>query len=689
MAVRRVVMLTLTICAFRQASAGNTSPISKVIDMLSELKVKRETEGKVAQRLFEETASMCSARSKELEYEIKTGGSDQAELEASIADETAMLMAVDSKVEELATNIAKDELDLKSATEIRKREAADFTAQEKELMEVTTTIERASGVLERDMQKNSASFLQQKKDITSVAQALNMLVDATGISTAEGKRLITLVQSFQKTQSSDDDADAGPGGPDPAAYEGKSSDIITILEKLLAKAEAKLSELRSDETSARHNFKIMKQSLSDEVSLAHRDMDAAKKNKADMKERKAIAEGELKTTIQDLKSDTEALHDLKQVCIAKFQEFEASKKSRTEEIKALKHAMSIMSKMVTGINSVTYGVNHFESFLQGSIVSRTDLANFEAVRFVRDLARKVNAPALAQLAFQMAAAMRSSNAQDQFAKVRGLITDMIAKLQAEAEAEAILKEHCDKELAITGAKKIEKSAEADSLRTKIDQMSSHEAKLRNEVAALQSEVAEILGFQGEIDNLRKEENDEFKRNKEELEQGLEGVKLAIKILQDYYAKDETREHASEGSSIVSLLEVIESDLSKEITEITATEDAAVAAHRIQTKQNQVEKKMKEKDIKYKQKEAAELARQIAQAKSDLEGVQNELSAVLSYWAMLQKQCIAKPETYEVRCARRAAEIAGLREALKILEEQTAFLQRHAHNRKKLPVAGKK
>jgi len=102
----------------------------------------------------------------------------------------------------------------------------------------------------------------------------------------------------------------------------------------------------------------------------------------------------------------------------------------------------------------------------------------------------------------------------------------------------------------------------------------------------------------------------------------------------------------------------------------------------------MEKKTKEADIKYKLKEAAELAQKLAGAKSDLEGVQNELSAILSYWAMLQKQCIAKPETYEERRLRRLAEITGLREALKILEEETAFLQKPTHNRK-LRGAGKK
>merc|ERR1719506_1660218 len=66
--------------------------------------------------------------------------------------------------------------------------------------------------------------------------------------------------------------------------------------------------------------------------------------------------------------------------------------------------------------------------------SGADLAKAEAVRFVRDLARKTKAPALAQLASRMSSAMRLSAAAgaDPFAKVKGLITEMISTLEAEA-----------------------------------------------------------------------------------------------------------------------------------------------------------------------------------------------------------------------------------------------------------------
>merc|ERR1712217_48014 len=89
----------------------------------------------------------------------------------------------------------------------------------------------------------------------------------------------------------------------------------------------------------------------------------------------------------------------------------------------------------------------------------------------------------------------------------------------------------------------------------------------------------------------------------------------------------------------------------------------------------VTKTMKDQDLKYKTAEVKSLAKAVAELSSDKDTLSSELSAVNEYYAKLKDRCIAKPETYEERKARRQAEINGLKEALNILESETAFVQR--------------
>merc|ERR1712137_993867 len=125
-------------------------------------------------------------------------------------------------------------------------------------------------------------------------------------------------------------------------------------------------------------------------------------------------------------------------------------------------------------------------------------------------------------------AMHSGSA-DVFGKVKGLIADMIEKLEAEAEADATHKAYCDKELAESNQKKADKEGEIAKLSTKIDQMQARSAQLKSEVAGLQKALAELAAAQAEMNKMRAEENAAFKTNKADMEQGLEGVKLALKI----------------------------------------------------------------------------------------------------------------------------------------------------------------
>merc|ERR1719265_2699803 len=94
-----------------------------------------------------------------------------------------------------------------------------------------------------------------------------------------------------------------------------------------------------------------------------------------------------------------------------------------------------------------------------------------------------------------------------------------------------------------------------------------------------------------------------------------------------------------------------------------------------TQENKITKATKDQDVKYKSGEAAGLDKAVAELTSDRDTASTELNAVLEYLEKLNDRCIAKPETYEERKRRREAEIAGLKQALAILEGEAAFMQR--------------
>merc|ERR1719498_968750 len=281
--------------------------------------------------------------------------------------------------------------------------------------------------------------------MTSLVQSLSTVIDAAGFTDRDQKRLVALVQAQQE--------DEEPGAPAAAVYKTHSTDIVGVLEDLKEKAETELSEARKAESNSKHNYEMMKQSLEDQTADDNKNMNAEKSAREAAKQDKATAEGDLANTKKELAEAEKSLQTANTDCMTVAADHEATVAARNQELNVIHTAEKILKDSTSGAASQTYSMLQVAASSQ--MKSRADLANSEVIALVKKLARDHHSAALAQLASRIAVVVRygGKNGADPFAKVKGLISDMIAKLEKEAEAEATEKAYCDEQMAKTEAKK--------------------------------------------------------------------------------------------------------------------------------------------------------------------------------------------------------------------------------------------
>jgi len=676
------------------ANEVQSNPLGQVFELMSALEGKIVKEGEAEAKAFKEFFSWCDDASQNLNYEIKTSQTNKEKLEAKIGELTSDADVSDSKIEELAAAVSAADGELSEASAIRSKEHADFAASEAELVDAVDTLDRAISIVSTEMSKNPAALAQiDTSSMSTLMKSLSVVVDAAGFSTTDSKKLMALVQSKQG------DEDTEMGAPAAATYKSQSGGIVDVLEDLKEKAEGELSDARKAESNAKHSYNMMKQSLDDQMAADSKDLDEQKSAKAAAQEEKATAEGDLSVTIKDLQNSQESLGTANTDCMTTAADHEATVAARTQELQVIATAKKILKDSTSGAEGQTYSLLQTSAFSQLS--TRADLANSEVINLVKKLAREQHSAALAQLASRISAVVKYGGkaGDDPFVKVKGLISDMIVKLEKEADSEATEKSYCDEQTAKTEAKKAELESDVAKLTSKIDRAAAKSSGLKADVKQLQGELAALAKQQAEMDSIRSETHASFSTAKSELTEGLTGVRKALGVLRDYYGgaaamlqKDSTNfmqqpakpeEHAAAsgaGGSIINILEVCESDFATNLAKEETEEADAAADYDKTTQENKVTNALQSQDVKYKTQEAVSLDKTISEFSSDRDTTNNELSAVNEYYGQINERCIAKPETYESRKGRREAEISGLKEALSILEGEAAFLQRRHHMR---------
>lgn len=657
--------------------AEKANPVGRVLDLLSKLYNTVVADGEVEQKQFEKFAEWCEDQSKNRQNEIETGERQESDLKASIEKANADISVLNARIDEISKTVSANEHDLKGATDIRAKEHETFKKEEAKLADTVSTLRRAQQVLSRQL-SHGGSFAQASQAFKDLTSSLKVIMDASIFSTTNTKQLKAFLQGGSEEE--------GVDAPEVRAYESHSNGILDILADMQDKAEGMLDETRKTEVNARHAYELLAQSLKNELSVQNEDLSATKTQLFSASEEKGASEGSLSTTQKDLAEDRKYVKELSVNCQQRAVDAEISQKSREEELKALAEARKIIEESVGGAAGRQY-----RGFLQvnsNQVAQKSDEVFEHVAQKIKALGKEEHNFMLTQLAGQIRSAV-SMNA-DPFEKVKGLIKEMITRLLVQANEEATHKAFCDKETSKNEAKRNKLQAEVNKLTTRIEAATVGATRLKQEIAELQAAISDISKSQKNIDEMRAGEHNEFIKAKADFEQGLEGIRGALRLLREYYqnggasllqteqkATPTTSTHSKNIDSaggIISILEVAESDFARSLAEAQAAEDDAVAAYDKTTQENKVSSATKKTNVAGKEKEVQHLEQQIGNASSDRSGSQSELQAVLEYLEKLRPQCTVVPESYDQRKARREQEIEGLKQALNILENEVAFAQ---------------
>jgi len=676
--------------------------LQKTVQLIGRLQKRVTRDGDQEDAAYNKYRRWCDESSGAKQNEVKALLKEKARLEANIELAETSEKASIVKIDELSAGASKAERKLEVFASDRKEEMANFHSTEEALMEALGTIDRALGLLKKEMQAGaSASLLQATLDtpgLEGALMALGAVVDAAG--GPEGERVQLLASLLQSQQEGQEGDSAGEASDKPQAGSRTDWDILEVMQDLKDDCNDELRKIRLREANAQHNYERLKEATLTQAKDLGKEMEEEKSDKAAAVEKGAHGKQDLLVVLATLKKTQESLKDVQDTCLRTASDHEQSAEARKEELKALAQAKKIIQSTMASSKvsaSAAAAAASAASFLQTARGTSAAAADAEALRkrsrtavaLVGHLAVEQGSAELAQLAERLKAQVHAKGAP--FAKVRSLMEGMLAKLKSEASQESKEKEYCDHELSKTMKKHEELADGKEDLKGKIAEGTSASAILKAQVKDLQGELAVLSKQQLDMDAARQSSHETYISAKADIEQGLAGVRSAIDTLREYYAADDsdasllqTEDGASEeldqpaapkkfqkststGNSIIGLLEVCMSDLAQSLSKEEAEEQDKDDEYQKLTTENKELAKTKEQAIVYKTREFKMLEASIVEFANDYDDKSQEYGAVKSYLAKVKERCIVASESFEERRKRRDANVAGLREALAVLK----------------------
>merc|ERR1719329_872937 len=681
--------------------------VDKVVSMLEDLQLQVLAEGEAEAATYNKFACFCKTTQKEKSESIKTGKDDKASLSADIKKLSKERDDLDDKISKHKDNIKKAEDEMKKATEKSDAALKEYRVNEEDLKGALYALTEAIKVLK----SSKTPSLVQLQSIGKTVQRAALLADALGLGGAGVQKAATffLQQGDVPVEMED--------------YKFHSSGIIDTLEKLLNDFRKTKADVDADEVKRVQEFNIFIQDRTDYVKAKTLEMEEAKKTREQKIEDIGTASQELTTVSAQLLDDMEYLDELNTMCSEKAKTWDQRTKLRANELTAITQATGIVKATVaekTSSSTVrlaqTGSVLHIADAVASSdsameaieaeaeISESAEPLGFLQKRSVQKHEQKDSGDGGRQLIISLLkgkgqelkstllTSLASSIAADPFAKIKKLIQELIERLLQEAANEANQKGWCDKATADATQKREYAADEIEGLNAKMAKLAALSDKLGEELKTLNEEIKELTDKRAEAEKERKEEKAENANTVSEAKAGLAAVKMAIDILDKFYktsakakvdlslaqgplddAPDAGFENgeaykgaAAESGGIIGMMEVIQSDFERTISETKKAEAQAEKEHL--EFMTETGKSLAEKNVAKKEKTRLkdETDNNFNDAEDEMTSQSKILVTSIKELIELKAACVDTGMSYADRVAMREQEIASLKKALCIL-----------------------
>jgi len=645
------MMRSIAFVLLSLAAAETVTPVQKVIQMMTDMLEKGKKEKAEEAVTFSQYKQFCQSTAAEKTRDIADAKDAIVQLKAEIEKSAADAVAAAADLKVLGADIDEWSAQKAEAEGIRAKEKADFMAIQAEYIQAIDATERALQVLK----SSPGQFLQVK-------QSLLQLSAMDHISTHAKQVIVSFLQSGEGR----DPAEAlieESSKQTPKTYESSSGGIIDMVKDLATKFKEEKYALETEEAKKKHASDMVVQDLTDNIEKSTKESDAKTAYKAKREKDNSEAKGDLSDTTASLASDEAYLADLTKECAEKAADYENKQVIRAGEVEALMKAIEIMSS-----GSVAGGTQYLPSLVQAKTSFAQLRSNTQSpvqqrvAGFLKSRANRLNSRILSLISVRVS--------QDPLKKIKKMIQDMVDKLMEEANEEAEHKGFCDTEMGTNKNTRDTKSSEVDALNAEIEELTADITKLGTDIATLGEEITSIDNAVFEATSVRNDEQAKNTQTIADAKVASEATARATQVLKDFYGSQAEGSVAQGSSStgILGMLEVIQSDFTRLLTETTAAEDNGAKEFTAFTRDSKKNKAVKETDMKHKTNSKTTKEGDLETAKKDLAGTQEELDAALAYFEKLKPSCVEAGESYEERVARRKEEIESLTDALKILED---------------------